>query len=410
MILAQAFQRFVFDLDGVMWRGREPIQGAAETVRALRDAGKRICFATNNSFQTHEVYAKKLADVGAGGAPEEIVSSADATARLLERSIPGLRGRLTMVIGGAGLTEALRSLGVRLADPAEAADASLVVVGFDPKLTYEKLKVATLAIRAGAEFVVSNTDPTYPMPEGLWPGAGATVAALRASTGREPLVGGKPEPMILEVAADRLGGRPALVVGDRADTDVAVAHNAGWPSALVLTGATGVPELAASPHQPDYLLRRLPDLLDDRPHPVVRPGTGPDLPQIATMLHAGGLLSGAARERLGRTVVAEVDRRPVATAAWEQMEGAALLRSIAVAPEARGKGLGTHVVVGALRQAHAAGFRTAWLATEDAADFFQRCGFARVDRDQVPAMVLDHPQIQRECSQSAVILRATLPR
>lgn len=409
MILAQAFARFVFDLDGVIWRGEDPIGGAPETVRALRDIGKRICFVTNNSSETAESYAKKLERVGAGGDPAEVVSSADATARLLASSVPGLRGRLVYVIGGEGLRAAVEGLGVRLATEEDAPDASVVVVGFDRTLTYEKLRVATLAIRDGATFVASNTDATFPAPDGLWPGAGATVAALRTTTGVEPLVAGKPLPGVLEVARDRLGGAPALTVGDRIETDIAAAHAAGWPAALVLTGATGIPELAAAPAWPDFLLRRLTDILEDLPHPQVRAAAGPDLPHIATMLHQGGLMSGAARERLGRTVVAEADRRPIATAAWEQIDGAALLRSVAVSDEHRRSGVGTLVVAAALRRVLAAGFRDVYLATATAARFFESCGFRAIDRDDMPEAMATHPQVTRECPDTAAIMRARLP-
>src|SRR5438309_3690725 len=115
MILAQAFSRFVFDLDGVLWRGDEPLPGAPQTIRSLRDSGKRVCFVTNNSSELPETYAKKLASMGAGGDADEIVSSADATARLIERVVPGARGRLAYVVGGEGLRAALESAGLRIA-------------------------------------------------------------------------------------------------------------------------------------------------------------------------------------------------------------------------------------------------------------------------------------------------------
>lgn len=408
MILAQAFSRFVFDLDGVVWRGDQPIPGAPETLRSLRGAGKRVCFVTNNSSETSAAYAKKLARLAVPAEEDEIVSSADATARMLERTVPGLRGRLVYVIGGEGLTGAVGALGVRLASADEARDASVVVVGWDKKLTFEKLRLAALAIRSGATFVASNTDATYPAPDGLWPGAGAIVAAVSVASGVEPLVAGKPDPGLLQVAGNRIGGGPALMVGDRVETDVAAAHAAGWPAALVLTGATGVPELAAAHAWPDYVIRRLPDLLEDRPHPQIRPAAGPDLPHIASMLHAGGLMSGAVRERVARTVVAEIDRRPVATAAWEPLDGVALLRSVAVAEGLRGAGAGTLVVAATLRAAIGSGLHEIYLATEEAEGFFASCGFRTVDRDDVPEAVLEHPQVARECSLSAPVMRLVL--
>lgn len=409
MILAQAFSRFVFDLDGVVWTGEQPTPGAAETVRSLRDAGKRLCFVTNNSAGTPEHYAKKLARAGADAVPEEIVSSADATARLLERSIPGIRGRATFVIGGEGLLDAVASTGARVVESDEALDATVVVVGWDRKLTYEKLRLATLAIRRGAAFVASNTDATYPAAEGLWPGAGAIVAALRTATGVEPAVAGKPDPTVLEIARDRLGGTPVLAIGDRVETDVAAARAAGWPSALVLSGVTGVPELAAAEARPDFVIRRLTDLLEDLPHPQVRPATGPDLPYIATLLHEGGLIAGAARERIGRTVVAEADRQVVGTAAWEPVDGTGLLRSVAVSKEHRRSGTGMLVVAGALRRILEAGVRDVYLMTENAEPFFAACGFRRVEREELPEAVLDHPQVTRECSIAAAAMTLRLP-
>ena len=409
MILAQAFQRFVLDLDGVVWTGDEPVPGAPETIRSLRVAGKRLAFVTNNSSQTHVSYAKKLADVGAQGEESEIVTSADAVARLMESSIPALRGRAAYVIGGPGLLECVAGLGVRISAGDDPSECSIVVVGWDRELTYEKLRRATLAIRAGATFIASNSDATYPAPDGLWPGCGATVAALRTSSGVDPMVAGKPKPLMLEVAQDRVGGSPALMIGDRIETDIVAAQAVGWPSTLVLTGATGVPELATAPAWPDFVLKRLSDILEDLPHPQLRAATGPDLPAIASVLHEGGLPAGAARERVGRTVVAESDRRVIATAAWEPVGEAALLRSVAVAPEDRGTGAGLLVVAAALRQAARAGIRDVYLVTADAEGFFARCGFRTIPRDELPEPVTNHKQITRECPATAPVMRLTLP-
>ncbi|MGH2785882.1 MAG: HAD-IIA family hydrolase [Actinomycetota bacterium] len=409
MILAQAFQRFVLDLDGVVWKGDEALAGAPETIRALRDAGKRLAFVTNNSSETPESYAKKLADIGAQGDAAEVVTSADAVARLMAEKIPALRGRSAFVIGGQGLMERVAEAGVRIDDGSDPSACSIVVVGWDRELTYEKLRRATLAIRAGATFVASNTDATYPAPDGLWPGCGAIVAALRTASGVEPMVAGKPQPLMLEVAQERVGGPPALMIGDRIETDVLAAQALGWPSALVLTGATGVPELATAPAWPDFLLRRLSDLLSDLPHPQVRQASGPDLPSIAQLLHDGGLPAGAARERVGRTVVAEADRTVIATAAWEQLDDVALLRSVAAASDQRGAGIGMLVVAAALRQIARAGFRDVFLVTTDAEGFFARCGFRTIPREEMPEVIASHRQITRECPTSAPVMKLTLP-
>ena len=409
MILAQAFQRFVLDLDGVVWTGDEPVAGAPETIRALRDAGKRLAFVTNNSSETPEAYAKKLADIGAQGDAAEVVTSADAVARLMASSIPALRGRSAYVIGGQGLIERVAEAGVRIDDGSDPSACSIVIVGWDRELTYEKLRRATLAIRAGATFVASNTDATYPAPDGLWPGGGAIVSALRTATGVEPMVAGKPQPLMLEVAQERVGGPPALMIGDRIETDILAAQAMGWPSALVLTGATGVPELATASAWPDFVLRRLSDVLSDLPHPQLRQATGPDLPSIAQLLHEGGLPAGAARERVGRTVVAQADRRVIATAAWEPVGDAALLRSVAVASDARGGGVGLLVVAATLRQVARAGVREVYLVTNDAEAFFTRCGFRTIQREELPEAVSAHRQITRECPASAPVMKLTLP-
>jgi hypothetical protein len=146
----------------------------------------------------------------------------------------------------------------------------VVAVGFDPDLTYARVRDATLAIRAGARFVGSNPDTTLPSPEGLWPGAGATLALLGASTGVRPEVAGKPERALLDTAAAAIGPGPYLMVGDRADTDLDGAHRLGWSTALVLSGVTrlaDLPDLAAAP---DHLLRDLGGLLDPPARPSAR--------------------------------------------------------------------------------------------------------------------------------------------
>lgn len=410
MILAQGFQSFVLDLDGVVWRGAEPVPGSPETIRALRDAGRRFTFMTNNSSQRPDTFAKRLTDIGAGGDATEVLTSALAAGRLLTTRIEGVRGRTAFVIGGPGLIEAVENAGAHLVDGEDATCAAVVVVGLDTGLTYDKLRIATTAIRSGAFFVATNADPTYPGADGPVPGAGSIVAALRATTGRDPMVAGKPEPVMLELAKERMDGGAPLVIGDRISTDIMAARALGWPNALVMSGATGVGELAVADIWPDAILRSLRDLLVDLPHPRIRPATGPDLPPVATLLHDGGLQAGNMRERAGRTVVAETGRDAlIATAAWDPAGDAALIRSVAVASPYRGKGAGLAAVAGALRLAARAGMTEAYLATVDAEGFFAACGFERIAREAVPDAVLAHPQIGRECPSTAAVMRLQIP-
>lgn len=394
------------DLDGVIWRGDRVLAGAAETIASLQASGRRICFVTNNSSEPVADVAERLAKLGAGNAVD-VVSSAEATARLLARVVPGLRGRLTFVVGGEGLRQAVASTGARLADPGEGSQATLVVVGLAKELTYEMLRAASVAVGSGAIFVASNADPSLPGPDGPWPGAGAIAAAIQTATGVAPQVAGKPQSDLLEVAAERLGGAPALMVGDRVETDVAGAERMGWPSALVLTGSTSVLGLASGSVWPTFVLRSLTDLVTDLPHPKIRPASGPDLPQIASLLHAGGLVSGAARERVGRTLIAEVDRAVIGTAAYEVLGERGILRSLAVGQQLRRAGAGTTLAAAALRRMYEAGVREVYLATDTAAGFFETCGFVEAPKGNIPADVAEHPHLVRECP-GATIMRATL--
>lgn len=235
----------VLDLDGVVVRGSTAIPGAPAAVAALRRAGLGVAFATNNATRTPQQVAELLRAAGVPAHPHEVATAAVAAASLLP---PGAR---CLVIGMDGLREALAARGCqRVEDPAEA---EAVVVGLDTGLTYDALRRATLALRAGARFVATNTDATFPAPEGLVPGNGATVAALVTASGRRPEVAGKPHPPLLRAAAATLPEGHVLMVGDRADTDLDGAVALGWDSALVLSGVTGRDDLDGRP-RPTYLL------------------------------------------------------------------------------------------------------------------------------------------------------------
>jgi glycerol-1-phosphatase len=281
--LAGRFRGVVFDLDGVVYLGDEVVPAAPAALDEVRGLGVRVAFVTNNSYRPPEVVTARLNRLGVKAAPSEVLTSAQATVRLLGGR-EGLDGVGVLVVGGPGLRQALEAAGARLVDGSDWRDAAVVVVGFDPELTYERVRTATLAIRAGARFVGSNPDTTLPMPEGLWPGGGATLALLQASTGVRPEVAGKPERALLDTAAAAVGPGPYLMVGDRADTDLDGAHRLGWATALVLSGVTrpvDLPDLAIAP---DHLLADIAGLLDP-PGPVIRPAT-PDEEAAAARLLA----------------------------------------------------------------------------------------------------------------------------
>lgn len=248
MKVADRYDAFLFDLDGVLYRGGETVEGAPEAVARLRATGKRLAFVTNNSSRTPAAVAARLAEAGIPADVREVETSALATADLLaSRGI-----REAFVVGEEGILEALRARGIRTLDGA-AERAEAVVVGWDRTADYAKLRTASLLVERGAALVATNADASFPAADGRWPGAGALLAAIETTTGVRATVVGKPEPPILEGALSRAGGGRPLVVGDRLDTDVLGAERLGWDSFLVLTGVTRREDLARSALAPTFV-------------------------------------------------------------------------------------------------------------------------------------------------------------
>ena len=249
-MLVDPYDAVLLDLDGVLYRWPDPIPGAAETVAALRDAGTRLAFVTNNSSRTPDQVVERLASVGVVATREEVVTSAIATAAILaERDV-----RSAFVIGEEGLLDGLASAGIRaVARTDDLPDA--VVVGFDRTADYAKLRDAAVLVARGVPLVASNADPSFPAPDGeSWPGAGALLAAIERTTGVRGEVVGKPEPSLFRRALASTGGRRPLVVGDRLDTDIAGAARLGWDSALVLTGGARRADVAGAEWEPTFVL------------------------------------------------------------------------------------------------------------------------------------------------------------
>ncbi len=222
------------DLDGVVWRGDAPIAGAAGGVAQLRDGGWRVLFTTNNSSLTIHEYVSRLARFGVPAEADDVCTSAQAAAALVAARVPA--GATVFVCAGPGVVEALEVAGLGVTTGAGAVDA--VVVGFNRDFDFDLLTRAADAARAGALFVATNLDPTYPIAGGVVPGAGALTAAVQTAAGRAPLVAGKPEVAMADLVRAR-SGTPGLVVGDRPSTDGAFAATLGWPFALVLSGVGG---------------------------------------------------------------------------------------------------------------------------------------------------------------------------
>jgi 4-nitrophenyl phosphatase len=253
----QKIDGLVCDLDGVLYRGPEPIPGAAEKIVEARRRGTRVVFATNNATVTVEHYRARLERLGIDARPEEILTSAVVTAEVVAER--GLTGATTYLIGLDGISEELRKVGVRFVEDDEARRAELVVASGDWRFDYSKLKTATFALRNGAAFLATNDDPTYPAPDGLWPGAGSILAAVEAASGRSAEVMGKPHAPMMQAAARRLAGCDHIaVVGDQPATDLAGGRAMGWTTILVLSGVTA--RAADAVPAPDLVLPSLADL------------------------------------------------------------------------------------------------------------------------------------------------------
>lgn len=230
-MIADRYDVFLLDLDGVLYRGDQPVAHASATVEALRAIDKRVAFVTNNSSRSPEAVVAHLASVGVGASIAEVETSALTTAgALAERGVS-----TALVVGEEGLRHALEARGITIVGSEQVPDA--VVVGWDSSITYETLRDASIAVQRGAALVATNADASYPAPEGLtWPGAGAIVAALEAATETRAEVFGKPHAPILRAALLRVGGGTPLVIGDRVSTDIEGARRLRWDSMLVLTG------------------------------------------------------------------------------------------------------------------------------------------------------------------------------
>lgn len=250
-------RHLLIDLDGVLYRGNTAIAHAQSFIAWLRTRGVAFRLVTNNATLTPAQYVDKLTGMGIAVQPEEIFTSSLATALYLERQTDS--ARTAYVIGEDGLRSALDGIGMRVTDDRPA----WVIVGLDRELTYEKLATAALAIAAGARFLGTNPDTSFPSERGLVPGAGAIQAALTATTGVRPTVVGKPEPLMLQLAMDQLGGSltDTAMLGDRLDTDIQGAQTMHMPSILVLTGVSKREELANNPIHPTLVVDDLGDLI-----------------------------------------------------------------------------------------------------------------------------------------------------
>lgn len=262
------YEGYVFDLDGTLYLGEAVIEGAPRVIASLRADGARVCFLTNKAIVTREAYAEKLARLGIPCRPEEVVTSSQVLSEHLASTAPGAR---LYVIGEEPLLRVLRASGLR-ASRTDWQGAQYVVLSWDRQFHYDQIAGALQAIRAGARTIATNPDRTCPVSGGEVPDAGAIIGAVEGATGRPlDLNVGKPSRLALDAALRVLGRRASqcLMVGDRIETDIRMATDAGMDSALVLTGVARPSDLADGPDRPTYVLPSVAFLVPS-PAPVAR--------------------------------------------------------------------------------------------------------------------------------------------
>jgi HAD superfamily hydrolase (TIGR01450 family) len=264
--LLAGYDLAMLDLDGVVYIGAEAVDGAPEHLRRARAAGLHLAFVTNNASRTPRRVADHLVELGIEAADTDVVTSAQAAAHLLaDRLAPGSR---VFLLGGEGLREALVEEGLAPVGSREDHPVA-VVTGYGPDVRWRDIMVGAVLIRDGLPWVASNTDLTIPTDDGIGPGHGVQVRMLEEFSGVHPDVAGKPQRPLLDETVRRVGGDRPLMVGDRLDTDVEGAHNAGIDSLCVLTGVSGLRDLVAADdrHRPTYLARTLAGLFAAHPVP-----------------------------------------------------------------------------------------------------------------------------------------------
>ncbi len=310
--LWDAYDVAMLDLDGVVYIGPDAVPGAPDHLGKAAAAGMHLAYVTNNAARPPDVVAEHLRELGVAVDARDVVTSAQAAARLLSERLP--EGSAVYVIGGAGLFAALEERSLR---PVQSLDDEPVAVasGFHRDLRWGTVIDGAILVRRGLPWVAANTDMTVPTQQGPGPGNGVLVEAVARFADREPLVAGKPKPPLFEETLRRVGGRRPLVVGDRLDTDIEGAVNAGYDSLLVMTGVTSLEQLVrAGPGQrPTYVGSDLGALGSAQPVPETR----------GEEVTLGGWTAAVRTGRLRVDGDGATDDwwRVVAVASWQHLDG-----------------------------------------------------------------------------------------
>ncbi len=249
------YTTYLIDLDGVIYRGNELLPGAKEFVAWLDTNHKKYLFLTNNSFATSEQVLAKLTRLGIPADEAHLLTAGQAAVQNIARRLPG---GSVYVVGEQPLSDLVRSKGLTVV-PKDSQQADAVLVGLDRDFDYATLNCAMNVVRSGAIFVTINRDPVLPIQGGFIPGCGALAAAIEASSGVSPEVVGKPEPMLLQEAMQRLGSQPeeTVMIGDGLGVDILAGYNAGTHTLLVLSGSSSRDDIAAASVKPEHVFENL---------------------------------------------------------------------------------------------------------------------------------------------------------
>jgi 4-nitrophenyl phosphatase len=256
-LLALTTKGLILDMDGVLWTDTAPIGNLPRIFARFKELGLAVALATNNSTRTVAQYVEKLRGLGVTVEPWQIVTSSLAVTNMMSHQLPV--GSPVFAIGEDGLMEALKAAKFELLSVENAEKAEAVVIGIDKQVNFDKMREATLLVRAGKPFFATNPDKTFPTPRGQIPGAGAWISVIVTATDVQPRIAGKPFPYLLELALNRIGTAKenTYVVGDRLETDIAGGQALGCPTALVLSGIATLPEAQAWMPKIDLIVKNL---------------------------------------------------------------------------------------------------------------------------------------------------------
>jgi glycerol-1-phosphatase len=325
--LIDAYDAALFDLDGVVYLGPQPVEGASEGIAALRERGVHVGFVTNNAARTPQHVVDHLVELGIEADVADVVTSAQAVARLMADELP--EGSRVLVTGTSALAAELTAVGLRTTEDWHDEPVA-VVQGYDPAMTQSRLDAACFAIQRGARWYASNTDATRPTDQGLVPGAGSQVASVRVAVEVDPVVAGKPCAPLMHETVTRMGADRPIFVGDRLDTDIEGANGVDMDSLFVFTGAHGKADLASADlrHRPTHIGHDLRDLL--APARVLTTGTDSARCGKATARVTDGTIG---LDRPGTTTDEQLDALwAVLALAWKGADGNEALAALDLVP------------------------------------------------------------------------------